>query len=544
MSLGTFFLRRAARLPKRLFRARRHPNFMIPMRDGVQLETVLFIPRVEGRFPTILMRVPYGLGGFATAAEAYAERGYIAVVQACRGTGKSEGAFDPLSNERNDGLDTLDWIKAQPWFDGRLGTTGPSYLGYAQWAICDALPAASAMAIKVSSAEFRSIVFPGGGFHLQLWLSWIQVIEGIRTNAFRFARSIGNGRIERQTLAASMVLPLTNADRRATGHDVPFWKDWLTHSIGNDTFWHDLDHTHRIGARTPPTSFVSGWYDFMLDQLLRDYEALTDAGRPTRLTVGPWWHVSPELQYEGVRDTLAWMTAELKADRSGLRDKPVRLFLSGREEWRNFDAYPPGAPESQVWHLHPDQVLSQRPVKASPPDTYRYDPADPTPSIGGGMFAFTGAGPVDQAPLEKRSDVLVFTSEPLFADTTIIGNVRAIIYARASIPEADLFVRLSDVDPTGKSINICDGYLRKTAADPATPDNVWKLSLRLNATAHCFRRDHRLRLIVASGAHPRFARNTGTSEPFGTATKLVPMDMEIFHDPDRPSAIHLPVYEL
>ena len=150
MSLGTFFLRRAAKLPKRLFRARRHPNFMIPMRDGVSLETVLFTPRVEGRFPTILIRVPYGLGGFATAAEAYAERGYITLVQACRGTGKSEGHFDPLSNERNDGLDTLDWIKAQPWFDGRLGTTGPSYLGYTQWAISDALPRVSAMAIKVS----------------------------------------------------------------------------------------------------------------------------------------------------------------------------------------------------------------------------------------------------------------------------------------------------------------------------------------------------------------------------------------------------------
>ena len=145
----------------------------------------------------------------------------------------------------------------------------------------------------------------------------------------------------------------------------------LATSIGSDAFWHELDHTHRIGARTPPTSFVSGWYDFMIDQLLRDYEALTDAGRPTRLTIGPWWHVSPELQYEGVRDTLSWMNAELKADRSGLRDKPVRLFIGGHDQWREFDAYPPGVPESQVWHLHPEKVLSQRPVKTSPPSASR-----------------------------------------------------------------------------------------------------------------------------------------------------------------------------
>jgi putative CocE/NonD family hydrolase len=544
MSLGTFFLRRAAKLPKRLCRTNRRRGLMLPTRDGVRLETELYTPRLEGKHPTILIRAPYGLRGFGTAAEAYAERGFNCVIQACRGTGKSEGEFDPLTHERNDGLDILAWIKAQPFYDGRLGTAGPSYLGYAQWAICDALPRQSAMSIKVSSAEFRSIVFPGGGFQLQLWLSWIQVIEGIRNNAFGFARSIGSGAIEKQTLAASLVLPLTNADRLATGHDVPFWKYWLGNSIGSDAFWHDLDHTHRLGPRTPPTSFVSGWYDFMIDQLLRDYETLTEAGRPTRLTIGPWSHVSPELQYEGIRDTLSWMNAELNGDPSGLGDRPIRLHIGGRDVWREFDAFPPGPPDIQVWHLHPDKVLSQRPVKASLPDTYRYDPADPTPSVGGAMFAFTGAGPQDQARLETRNDVLLFTSEPLFADLTIIGNVRAVIYARASIPDADLFVRLSDVDPAGRSINICDGYLRKTSADPAVPDDVWKLTIRLNATAHCFRRDHRLRIVIASGAHPRYARNTGTSEPFGTATKLVPADMEVFHDPTRPSAIQLPVYEL
>ncbi|HEX4297641.1 MAG TPA: CocE/NonD family hydrolase, partial [Devosia sp.] len=315
-------------------------------------------------------------------------------------------------------------------------------------------------------------------------------------------------------------------------------------SIGNDEFWDAIDHTHRLGPRTPPTDFLSGWYDFMLDQLLRDYETLVEAGGQPRLTVGPWFHVSPELQYEGLRGTLAWMNAKLLGDDSGLRDKPVRMHIGGRDEWREFDAYPPGPADSQIWHLHPAGVLSQRPVKASAPDRYRYDPADPTPNIGGAIFAFTGAGPADQAPLEARNDVLTFTSEPLFADLTIIGNVRATVYARASIPNADLFVKLCDVDATGRSTNVCDGILRKTSTDAAVADDIWKLQLKLHATAHCFRRDHHLRLIVASGAHPRYARNTGTDEPFGTATSLVPMEMEIFHDPEHPSAIHLPVYEL
>ena len=544
MSLGSFFLARSVGLPRRLYAARRARGIRLAMADGVELETELFTPAMAGKHPTLLMRIPYGLTGFSTVAEVYAERGYNVVIQACRGTGKSGGDFEPLRNERDDGLATLAWIKAQPWFDGRLGLSGPSYLGYAQWAISDALPKQSAMAVKVTSAEFRSIVFPGGAFQLGLWLGWMQVIDAIQRNPILAARRMASGDIERRTLRVSMKLPLIDADQRLTGRKVPFWQGWLGESVGNDAFWEPLDHTHRLGARTPPTSFVSGWYDFMLDQLLRDYETLADAGREVRLTVGPWVHVSPELQAESIRDTLTWMNAELLGDRSGLGDKPVRLHIGGRNEWRDFDAYPPGLPDLQVWHLHPDKVLSQRPVKASPPDRYTYDPARPTPNFGGAVFAFTGAGPVDQAKLEKRNDVLAFTSEPLFSDITIIGNVRAVVYVRASLPNADLFVKLCDVDEKGLSINVCDGIIRKTSADPAVPDDVWKLSLKLNATAYCFRRDHRLRLIVASGAHPRYARNTGTDEPFGTATHSLPVEIEIFHDPARPSAIHLPVYDL
>jgi len=281
----------------------------------------------------------------------------------------------------------------------------------------------------------------------------------------------------------------------------------------------------------------------MLDQLLRDYQALTDTGQRTHLIVGPWFHVSEGLQTESLGETLRWMNSQLR-DGPLPRSKPVRLYLTGRNQWREFDTYPPGPPDSSLWHLHPAGVLSQRPVKASLPDRYVFDPRNPTPNVGGALFAFTGAGPVDQAPLERRSDVLVYTSEPLSRDLTIMGNVRATLYARASLTDADVFVKLSDVDENGRSINICDGLVRKTSRDPAVPDDIWKLNIRLHATAHCFLPGHRLRILVASGAHPRYARNTGTGEPFGTATRLVPCTIEIFHDPDHPSAVQLPAYEV
>jgi putative CocE/NonD family hydrolase len=353
---------------------------------------------------------------------------------------------------------------------------------------------------------------------------------------------MGRGAIERRTLRASMKLPLIDADVRVTGHRVDFWRRWVNEAVGNDAFWEPIDHTHRIGARTPPNHFISGWYDLMLDQLLRDYRLLVEAGGKPYLTIGPWFHVSEELQKESVRETLNWMTAKLLGDPSGLREKPVRFFISGIDEWREFDTFPPAEPDTQIWLLHPEGVLSQRPVKDSSPDRYRYDPASPTPNLGGAIFAFTGAGPVDNAPLEKRKDVLTYTSEPLFSPLTVIGNVQVTLHARASIPNADFFVRLCDVDEKGVSINICDGLVRKTSADPAVPDDIWRLTFRLHATAHTFRRDHRLRVIVASGAHPRYARNTGTDEALGVATRLVPADIEIFHDPDHPSAVTLPIW--
>lgn len=541
MSLSSYFLGRAAGLSRPLCRVSRERHIAVPMRDGLTLETFHFAPRLPGAHPTLLMRSPYGLRGFEVVAELYAERGYHVVLQACRGTDRSEGDFNPLANERDDGLDTLKWIKSQPWFDGRLGTTGPSYLGYVQWAISDALPRHSAMSVKVTSAEFRSVVFPGGAFHLGLWLSWMQLIDAIKRGASGVVRGIMSGGVDRSTARAAMSLPLEDADRLLTGAEVPFWRHWIEAAIGADAFWEPMDHTHRLGPRTPPVSFVSGWYDIMVDQLLRDYQTLVDAGQQPQLKVGPWFHVSPELQTDSIRETLVWMDAHLKG--AGLPDKPVMLHVSGIDEWRAFDAYPPGPPDTQIWHLHPEGVLSQRPVKTSPPDGYLYDPRRPTPNLGGAIFAFSGAGPVDQAPLEIRNDVLVYSSEPLVSDLTIIGNVRVTLYARASLPNADLFLKLCDVDPNGRSINICDGIIRKTSADPAVPDDIWKLNFKLHATAHCFRRGHRLRVLVASGAHPRYARNTGSDEPFGTATQLLEAEIDIFHDPAHPSAIQLPVYD-
>jgi len=532
------------RLGPATHRIERTTGIPVAMPDGVVLVTDHYAPIGPGPYPTLLMRLPYGRNGFASVALMYARRGFNVVVQACRGTEESGGEFNPLANERADGLATIEWLKTQPWFDGRLGLTGPSYLGYAQWAISDA-PEVKAMAVKVSSAEFRSVVFPGGAFHLGLWLSWLQTIESLRGNPVTAFLRMLTGDFERRTRAASMTLPLVDADKAAVGHEVGFWREWFEKAIEDGPFWHGMDHRSRLGAGTPPALLMSGWYDFMIDQLLSDYRRLVAAGKQPHLIISASTHISGGHEADNPVETLAWMRAELMGDRSGVRQRPVTIELSGTGKWHEFEAFPPGPPKQlDRRYLIAGKALSTAPALPGPPSRYRYDPADPTPNLGGAIFAFTGAGPVRQRVLERRKDVLTFTSAALIGPLTIIGNVEATIFMRASIEHADLFVRLCDVGPRGGSINICDGFLRTTPETPRSDDGLMELAVRLHATAHCFRVGHRLRLQISSGAHPRYARNTGTAEPAGEATTLVAADIEIFHDHRHHSAITLPVYDI
>jgi putative CocE/NonD family hydrolase len=541
MSLPSLYLAWVEDLPPRSNGVRRKRGIAVPMADGVLLKTDHYAPDAPGPHPTILMRLPYGRRGFAGIAEAYAERGFHVVIQACRGTERSGGEFDPFANERADGLATLEWIKAQPWFDGRIGLTGPSYLGYAQWAISDALPETSALAVKVTTADFRPVVFPSGAFHLNLWLSWVQVIEGLRHRPLATAARMFSGDIERRTQKAAAVLPLIEADRKAVGHRIGFWRHWFEHAIDKDEFWTDLDHRHRLTDKTPPVHFISGWFDFMLDPLLADYQRLVSLGHRPYLTIGSWFHIAEELQRDNLRETLLWMRAWLMADHAGLRRRPVRLHIAGRDEWHEFESYPPGPPQPQTWLLGTGGTMVDSEPAGSGSDTYRYDPTNPTPNLGGAIFAFTGAGSVDNAALESRSDVLVYTGRVLTREVTVIGQCQVTLTARAALPHADFFVRLNDVGPDGVSRNVCDGFVRVTPETPVAPDGNWRLAIPLHATAHCFLPGHRLRLLIASGAHPRYARNLGTPEPINTAVEMVANDIEVNRDG---TSITLPTYTL
>lgn len=537
-------LARMLDLPPATHKVTRQMDIDVPGPDGITLKTDLYMPREPGPRPTIMMRTPYGRFGYGTVAEVYAERGYVALLQACRGTDGSSGEFDPLINERADGLATLDWLEKQPWYDGRIGLSGPSYMGYCQWAICDRLPDNAALCAYATAADFQNIVFPGNSFALQLWLSWLQTIFGLEKSMLETSLRMAVGDIERRTVKTAMTLPLCSADKVAVGQKVPFWQQWFDSAIDNPAFWEKRNHRQRLTSTIPPNAFLTGWYDLMLDQQLADYARLREQGCFPHLTIGPWYHVEQDLLAEGLKQTLRWMDAHLRDNRNALRKNPVRIFITGRKTWHECKTYPPARADDYALFLAGPDRLQTSPGPDGA-DTYRYDPADPTPNIGGAIFAFSGAGLRSNNALEARPDVRTYTSDVLENELTIIGNPEVDLFVRSSLAHTDFFVRLCDVSPKGISTNICDGILRLTPENqPGLTEEVTAITITMHACAHAFGPGHRIRLQVSSGAHPRYARNLGTGDAIGTATGMRAADQQIFSGTSHPACLHLPHVEL
>jgi putative CocE/NonD family hydrolase len=538
VSLTTATAARVLRLPPPLTRdVRVRSGIGLRSRDGTILRTDHYAPALADA-PTVLVRTPYGRGGVnAVAARVLAERGFHVVVSSCRGTGGSSGRFDPMLHERDDGLDTVDWLRRQPWFTGRLGTFGPSYVGYTQWAIAD-VPELAAMATVVTASQFQEPTYAGESFSLFTTLAWASLLSAQAgpwlSNAVELLR--GQPRLH----SAFGHLPLSEVDLLATGEEVAFFRRWLELAGGNDSddYWSSLNHDHRVGAVTAPVLMIGGWHDIFLPWQLRDYERLRSGGARPQLIIGPWTHGSYGLLAAALRESVSWLRAHLRGETEFLPAQPVRLFIEGTGEWRDYDDWPPDGTAQQAWFLQRYGGLAPTEPPASTMDMFRYDPADPTPSVGGPLLVANVSGPRDNRALEARPDVLAYTSTVLDTDMEVVGPVHATIHVRASRPYYDIFVRLCDVEPSGRSLNVCDGLIRvRPGRCPTDDDGVSTVDVELWPAAHRFAAGHRLRLQVSGGAHPRYARNTGTDQPLATAVDLQPVEIEVRHG----SVVHLPV---
>ncbi|MFC7548563.1 CocE/NonD family hydrolase [Plantactinospora sp. GCM10030261] len=534
--------------PARARRVRTTMKIKVRVRDGVPLLTDHYAPDLPGA-PTVLIRTPYGRGGpIRLLGRLLAAQGFHAVVQSCRGTFGSGGRFEPFVHERTDGLDTVDWLRRQPWYAGRFGMFGASYQGFVQWALAAEVPDLRAMVAVVTAASTRDSTYAGGSFSLDTVLTWAELLEA-QTVPW-LARQVELRRGQPRLLAGLAHLPLAEADRVATGGTVRFFQEWLTHHTPGADYWRSRVFDARIAEVTTPVAMVSGWHDIFLPAQLADYAALRAAGGRPSLTVGPWTHGSPGLFGAALREGLAWLRTHLADDRgapSGSvahpahpRVAPVRIHVGGGVGWRDLPDWPPPATRT-VWHLCPDAGLSPDPPVPSAPDEFWYDPADPTPSLGGPLLVAQRAGAVDNRPVEARPDVLLYTGDPLGAALEVIGPVTAEIHVRSDLAHFDLFLRLCDVDRRGRSWNVCDGLVRvEPGRFPVDAAGVLRVPVTLWPVAHRFRPGHRVRLQVSGGAHPRYARNPGTGEPLGSAVGLRAGRREILHEPGYPSAVFLP----
>jgi putative CocE/NonD family hydrolase len=519
-------------------------NIPIPMPDGVVLLADHYAPRSGRPLPTLLVRSPYGRRALYSALSAlpYAERGYQVLIQSCRGTAGSGGQFLYARHEHDDGLATIAWIKQQDWFSGELATIGASYLGFVQWAVAaDAGPELKAMVPQVTASDLNHYRFQGGSLLLEVHLSWsckmtLQAATGLRLRTLLLLSRLPP-RLER----AYGHLPLGEADQLVVHQSSQPFQDLLAHEP-EDVYWKPVDWSGRLAEVQAPVYLMAGWYDFFLDWQLKDYQALRRADKQPYLLVGPWTHVSAGLNGMLVRETLAWLDMQVKGKQDGGHEMPVHLFVMGENTWRHFADWPPPA-RTECWYLQPGGALAPSTSLASEPDHYRYDPADPTPAVGGNSLgARKRMGPQDNRSLEARPDVLVYTSAALEHSLEVIGPVKAEMYVRSSLEYTDFFVRLCVVKASGRSINLCDGIVRLTPGSvPPEPDGSLCLSIELWPTAYHFRRGERLRVQVSSGAHPRFVRNLGSGEPLATGTKLCVASQVVYHDSEHPSAILLPV---
>jgi putative CocE/NonD family hydrolase len=555
-----------------------------PMRDGITLSTDVYLPRAPGPFPTILFRTPY------ESTSAYhiewgswcAAHGFAGVVQDCRGRYESEGVFYAYTDEAADGLDTLDWVAAQAWCTGKIGMWGRSYGALVQWQMAPtAHPNLTCLAPHVIPDDyFADYHYVGGAFQLALpiaalivWSTNVELVLGRGSGALFNNRRVFS------------TLPLVDLDTESIGRRVPYWRDWLEHDR-NDEYWRSISTIGRAGELDSiPTLQQGGWFDPYVRSAFRNWAGLTrnggDASRH-QVIIGPWSHDEAEGTKMGdldfgpqaavrMRDEeYRWFTYWLgdddaKASVAAPDASPIRRFVMGRNEWRQSRTWPPEEIEVRPYYLHSggranslagDGSLSTEEPREEPADRFSYDPEDPVLTVGGvhsihNMTAHAEvpvpAGPIDQRPLERRDDVLVYTTAPLAEELEVTGPVELVLYAASDGRDTDFTAKLVDVHPNGAAYLVTEGILRGRfrsgfdVPELLEPNEVAEYRIQLYPTSNVFRRGHCVRVDVSSSNFPRFARNLNTGESVATSKKIRIARQTVLHSASYPSHVKLPV---
>lgn len=561
----------------------------VPLRDGVTMNATLFRP-AEGRAPTLVVRTPYGIdtprtgmpgnGAGVPNPTPFVDLGFAVLWVEARGTFSSEGSFRPVVDERDDGVDTIDWVIAQPWSDGTVGTYGASYLGIAQWSIAaSGHPAVKAIAPMFTSMDPYDAVWrhPGGALSLSAVTSWNALMT--LNDTIRDMRHGGSPADLAEIIEAlrrpemlTDAMPIAEAPVLAGRRS---FDDAVSHT-DFDEFWDRHDQRRDVGRMRTPALSIAGWYDVFMVRQLRDFELLqsqaatAEAREQSRLIVGPWDH-DPDLTGRYSDHDFGPMANAAASDLMGehlrhfsrwLRDTPpppgwmpVKLFVMGIDEWQEFSAWPPAGTRQTPLHLSAGRVPRSGSLATLPPESGSaasliYDPRDPVPTTGGAQIpaSWRFTGPTDQRALDSREDILTFRSDPLRSDLEVIGYISAVLFVRSDAPDTDFTAKLIDEHPDGTARVLCDGIVRLRYREStrrqsaAAPGEVHEVTIDVAATANVFRAGHRIRLDVSSSNFPRFDRNTNTGGVIHAETldDTRPARNEVLTGREWPSRLLLP----
>jgi putative CocE/NonD family hydrolase len=557
-------------------------EFNVPaaMRDGTVLRANIFRPTGEGPYPIALCRTPYNKD-FTAVNESLdairlASAGYIVVIQDTRGRAASEGEWSPFRYEALDGYDTVEWAARLPGSSGKVGMFGPSYVGFTQWmAATQNPPSLKAIVPSVTWSDYRDGVgWRDGAFELGSIANW-HLGVGVETLLKRIAHLPP----AEQTQIMGALVYHTDHLHTDGYYSLPL-KDFaplrqldLASALFDDAFVKPYSlETARLYSpavfydrMTTPAYNIGGWYDIFCQGTLNNFTALRANG--SKLLMGPWTHGGIgnvvgqvdfgmvagkwiNLQFDLTGLTQRWFDYWLKGIDNGIiQEPPIRLFVMGANVWRDEDTWPLARTQWTPMYLRQGFALSfDPPASQEPADQYVYDPADPTPTWGGAllMHPLFIPGVRDQRDLERRSDVLSYTSAPLDQDMEVTGPVSVKLWAASDCRDTDFVARLIDVHPDGFAQNLCDGIIRARYRNGDTPELIepgqpYAYTIDLWSTANVFKAGHRIRLDIASASFPRWDRNPNTGADFGASADMQAARQTILHDAARPSQVILPL---
>lgn len=542
-------------------------NVKAPMRDGVKLSTSIYMPLKPGRYPVVLVRNAYNRTNFVDAS--FPKNGIIFIVQDCRGRYDSGGVWYPLINETDDGYDTIKWIVRQPWCNGKIGMFGDSYLAYTQYAIGHvAGKHLTALNPRFCPGDWwKRAFYCDGAFSLALTWSWLCVESSSRTSEANILPAFDVAKLLRK-------LPVIKMDEFSGTGIVPHYRAHVRRNFYGK-YWKWLNSRDKFHLYRTPVFITGGWYDNYPSETVANFVALR-AQAPNkrlhdshRMQIGPWMHGINATTKLGDLDfgkdalsendaTFRWLKCMLKGGTpADFQKAPVRIFVMGLNKWRDEYEWPLTRTRYTNYYLQSGGRLSPDMPGNGKPAGYVYDPNNPVPTLGGnhsvgpynpGLYEHAKPGPYDQHPIEKRKDVLVYTSEVLKQDIEVTGQVTLKLFASSSAKDTDFIAKLTDVYPDGKSINITEGVIRARFRENVwgrpkllKPGTVYEFVIDMLVTSNVFKKGHRIRIDIMSSNFPLWDRNLNTGNDPGTDTTIKIAEQKIYHDREHPSHIILPV---